>query len=541
MKRAIQVLAILLALTCILAACAKAPVTPDDSSQASSTPEASLPGAAETPAANNQAKSDETLTVVIGGEPGGLLPSRTSGTNSSYIYSALCDRLSMLDTETGEVVPMLLESWEFVDDTHLRGILRRGITAYDGTELTAHDIMFTLELMAEQYPNTFAYYIDETATVVEDDYTIVFALKSPAPGLMTILAGQTFPIIDQSSFEACGGAEGANRQPLMGTGRYKFVEWVDGQYILLERNENYWDPDYCGYYKYIKFTFVSDAATRSMAVQSGDADVAADMNLGQISDLLENEKVEVVNLTGVGINAVMLNCGNDGPLSDIRVRQAIRYAIDPDVLNQVMTAGYGTRIDTFANPSSPYYSDPTGGAGFAGQDVEKAKALLAEAGYANGLELYGLSMNANAEVMTALQGMLAQVNINMSVNTPDTAVVIQMSEAGDYDIMIHSHDSWISGRTYNAIWQIDPDAAVLGGPKFKDADFAELVDLFAETLDEDKAKTAAAEIEQYLYDECAYVNISSQVSSYLVKKGISGAHLFPSSSIVDVTDLYMAG
>lgn len=207
-------------------------------------------------AAPNTEKSDETLTVVLGGEPASLLVESTAGAMSTPIRMLVGDRLLDYDKETGEFTGMLLESWEIVDENHLRGFVRKGVTAYDGTEFNAHDIIYSLQTAAELSPIFLASSLNVENCVAEDDYTVLFETSGTVTSTMGMMATGVNSMLDESSMEACGGVEGARTNPCWGVGKYKFVEWVPGHYVLLERNEDYWDDSYVGYYKNIKFTFL---------------------------------------------------------------------------------------------------------------------------------------------------------------------------------------------------------------------------------------------------------------------------------------------
>ena len=169
---------------------------------------------------------------------------------------------------------------EIVDENHLRGHVRKGMTAYDGSEFNAHDILLPLEKSAQLAPNFLTSSLVVENCKVEDDYTILFETSGTVVSTMGMMATGVNSMLDESSLEACGGEDGARTNPCWGVGKYKFVEWVPGQHVLLERNDDYWDDSYNAYYKNIKFTFVSDSATRVMSILSGTADMAPDVPSG---------------------------------------------------------------------------------------------------------------------------------------------------------------------------------------------------------------------------------------------------------------------
>ena len=478
--------------------------------------------------APNTVKSDETLTVVLGGEPASLLVESTAGAMSTPIRMLIGDRLLDYDDETGEFTGMLLESWEIVDENHLRGFVRKGVKAYDGTEFNAHDIIYSLQTAQELSPIFLVSSLNVENCVAEDDYTVLFETSGTVTSTMGMMATGVNSMLDESSVEACGGVEGARTNPCWGVGKYKFVEWVPGQYILLERNEDYWDENYAGYYKNIRVTFVSDTATRIMSVLSGTADVAPDVALGSVIEYMDSTQCDVLTAEAGNANGIWVNCANDSPLSNLEVRQAVRYAIDADALNMVATSGYASQEDFYILSSSKYYYDPTGGEGQV-YDVEKAKELLEQAGYGDGFELTLLGGTADEEVLTAIQGMLSAVGITAHIEMPETSVMTSMGEQGEYDLYYSAHSAALKYRTIDVFQSIEPDTSgqgqYQGGPKLTDPVLQELIDTAVEDTDEEVAAQAVDDIVQYVWDNVCYIGVGSSLKAFVVKEGLIGARL----------------
>lgn len=476
----------------------------------------------------NEEKSDETLTIVLGGEPASLLVESTAGAMSTPIRMLMGDRLLDYDDETGEFVGAILESWEVVDENHLRGFVRKGMKAYDGTEYTAHDILYSLQTATELSPIFLVSSLNVDNCVVEDDYTILFETTGTVLSTMGMMATGVNSMLDESSVEAAGGIDSARTNPCWGVGKYKFVEWEPGQYILLERNEEYWDESYVGYYKYIKVTFVSDTATRIMSVLSGTADVAPDIALGSVIEYMDSDECDVLNVDSGNLYGLWVNCANDSPLKDVKVREAIRYAIDADALNMVATAGYASREDHYLLSTSPYYSDPTDGAGKV-YDVEKAKTLLEEAGYGDGFELTLLGGAADEEVLTAIQGMLSAIGIDAKIDMPETSVMTGMGEAGEYDLYYSAHPGALKYRNLDTFKSIEPESSgngtYQGGPKLQDPELQTLIDTAVESLDEEEAAIAVDDIVKYVWDNVCYIGVCANVKSFVVREGLVGAAL----------------
>lgn len=534
-----KVIAILLAVLMIaaLAACGKTAETPaaaestaasSDNAAAVEVKDSTDAGVAQT--AGNTTKSDETLRIVLPGEPASLMNEMTAGSNSTYIRSLFADRLLNYDESTGEFGPYLVETWEEVDASHLRCTLRKGIIAEDGTELHASDVIFSLNLGLELCPIFMPNDWNVPNCVAEDDYTFVLECKEgkTLPGAMANMCLAINCIYDESSLESSGGIEANRTNPHWGTGKYRFVEWVPGQYVLLERNDNYWDESYVGYYKYIRFTFVADSATRLMSILSGDADMAPNVALGQAVEFMSNDGCQVVAIGKADSTCVWLNCANDSPIAkDVRVREAIRYALNIDALNQIATSGLGSREDFYIKSTSKYYSDPSNGAGVE-YNVEKAKELMAAAGYADGFEVKLLGGADCEEVLTAIQGMLLEIGIKVNISMPDTPVMLEDGQSGNYDLFYHAHPAALYYRGFDTFNSLDPETAgagkYAGGPKLTDPAITELITT-AIGADESAAVTAINEIVQRAYDEVWCIGVHSSINTDVAAKGLTGFRL----------------
>ncbi len=214
--------------------------------------------------AANTEKTDETLTVGLASEPSSLYGASVGKTENEeqIIGNAMLDSLVKFNYSTNEIEPSLATEWEWVDDTHLKFKLRDDVTMSDGTPLVADDVVYTCNkiwIEKNQTNDTGKYLVGATA---EDEHTVVIEFNTVAPDFLKMMSWTNFGIVSEDEVNAAGGLEQISTNPLAGSGPYKFKEWKNGQSVTLERNENYWDKDYAGYYKEIVFTFTSDAAAR---------------------------------------------------------------------------------------------------------------------------------------------------------------------------------------------------------------------------------------------------------------------------------------
>lgn len=492
---------------------------------------------AESYAANTE-KSEETLTVALQGEPTIMYPSSPQQSVMGFsIARVLYDRLVDIDDETSEIVPSLATSWEWVDELHLQMTLRDDVIAADGSTLTANDVYYTLE-QAEENGSNIATYFNMDETQVESDTSIILGLSEADNGFLNMLANAEFSIISESATEALGGLDGTLQNPANGTGKYKFVEWQPGEYILCERNEDYWDKDYIGYYKYIRYVFISDAASRMLAAQSGNADIATNISVNQAVSAESDSNVDVV-VTGAGMNSSIFFNTESEYFSDIRVREAVRYLIDAEALNQVQNLGRSHVENDFISSSHPYFYDvyAEGYAPAREKNVEKAKELLAEAGYPNGFEFTEDIIQSAESQMTAIQAMLAEGGITMHLEIVDAATSNDEKRNGDYHIIPMS----TFGKSYGSnLFQNVMTSKIgisVGHLRYTDPEFEALVNTAVTSLDEEETRAAYEAIQKMVYDQCLCVGMYEQISTCILNSDITGIKAVGRTLIFDVSDV----
>lgn len=497
---------------------------------------AAVSGANEDPV--NTEKTEETLHIAMASEPSALWPAAAGKVEAEaeMISAALMDTLVKVDSTSGEVEPNLATEWNWVDSTHCQFTLRDDVTMSDGTPLTAEDVVYDVNdiWIANNAANDTGMYL--AGAVADDEHTVTIEFNTEAPDMLAMLSWENFGIVSEAEIEAAGGLEAASRNPVVGCGKYKLVEWVNGQSITITRNEDYWNPDYAGYYKNIVFTFTNDAAARAMAVQSGDVDVAYDIPVLQAAGYAESDDVKTV-LYENEVNSLWYNMTDGHATADLNVRQAIDLALDFDAIAQAATAGYGKAAQGYFLENSPYYTE-TYTAEERAVDVEKAKSLLEEAGYGDGLDLTAIALATQSTEFTVIQECLRAVGINLTVNTLDSAGYVEDGASGNYDMIIIC--DYTESRFPTAFCFLNRETIesfVIGGTKTTTDEIDAKIDEYIKAEDTDTAKAAAQEIEQLMKaDTMASYLYVSKVSS-VINKDLKGYSL-NSHKWMDVTSFY---
>ncbi len=315
-----------------------------------------------------------TLVIAQSEDPFSLDPVENKGAKAVGIMRSIYDTLTQRDP-VGPIQPLVAESWEIVDDTTWRFKLRKGIKFTNGEELTGESVQASLQVLRDaesQYAQDF--------TLIEridllDPYTIEIHTTEPWRGLLTQLA--TLNLLPPAYLAEHGHAY--LNQHGVGSGPYKLVEYVRDEYVKLEANEDYWQGP--PKIKTVIYRVIPEPSTQIAALLAGEVDMIDKVLPDQVELVEKTPGIELVSMPIFRTVILYMDNRHGGPFADKRVRQAMNYAVDVDSIIEYVLGGRGTRVATFAIPAweaydpsiEPYPYDP-----------EKAKELLAEAGYPDG-------------------------------------------------------------------------------------------------------------------------------------------------------------
>jgi len=462
----------------------------------------------------------KTLTVVTQGEPEFLLgQAGVTGINSTLIIKAIFNTLYE-PNEKGELVPCIAKSYEWVDDLHIRVFLRDDVYDVKGNKITAEDVLFSFVIGLESGQNAVAYTESFTLDewVIEDDYTLVIALCAPNATVWDTISDYAFQILSKKSFEELGGMAAASMNPLCGTGRYKFKEWVPGQYIEIEYNENYWDKSFVPAYQFMRLTFVGDSAARVMAVQSGAADVALELSAPDVMGVRNDPNITIHETPLNRGTTIYFNCSRE-PFGDARVRQAIKMLIDP--MDAVAIAG-GVVTQTGVVPGHPYHWAE--GANIPRTvDIEGAKALLAEAGFPNGFsfELMVEPAIGFDTIAQAIQSRLAAGGIDMVLSLPSFPDYFGRMPTCDYDAILTTAGMGttltVELRRFDGRYNSFESR---GGAEYMNPALNDLMDTYYFNTDANARRAAVIEIQKILFEEAPVIGFNTHIYYSVSRTGI---------------------
>jgi len=333
-------------------------------------------------AARAQTK-DDTIVYALQSDMQNWDPPNSVLRESIILGYHVFDHLAARDVKTNKVGPSLAISWKALDDTTWEVTLRQGVHFHDGSPFTARDVKASFDRVLDEHNKLTARANHAKIKSVEvvDDHTVRFKTDGPYPLFverMTTLVMQSEKVIKEK------GHEWMQENPV-GTGPYKLVRWTKKQEHLLVRNDDYWGPK--PYFKYVRVRIIPEQATQIAELISGGVEVIKAVPPDQMDVI--NRSGQARTMTSPILRTAMIQFdqaarSGPNPFTDRRVRQAANLAVDMDAIIKHVLNGMGDRVATVVNPMA-FGFDP--GLKPYRQDVARAKQLLADAGYPNGIDV----------------------------------------------------------------------------------------------------------------------------------------------------------
>jgi peptide/nickel transport system substrate-binding protein len=469
-------------------------------------------------------------TIPFSPEPADISPGKNALYAPSLVFDQIYDTLLRREN-SGAIEPGLATEYEVASDSlSIVFKLRQGVMFHHGREFEAKDVVYTIERTLDPgFASPWAGQLSSISAVEEiDKYTVRVVLKEPFAPILSVLATAWYTAIVPYDF-----TPGKNLNvEASGTGPFKLVEYIPDDHITLAANPNYWEPGFpC--IDGIRFDMINDPQAQISAFRQGSADVVVLPDPKFIPILQKMIGVTLikpagsVNESGLGINTA------EGPTADIRVRRALSLGIDRQGVIDTVLFGYGeigTKISCGKIPFGwcdgvdeplPYYD----------YDPEAAKALLAEAGYADGLDLT-IQVNLPLDIQTAeiLEEQWKKIGVNLTIER-----IADFNQQLDNYINVKHQLSIVS-----LVWQPDPHSDVyqiyystskINLGKFVDAKLDALLDAGKVELDLDKRIKIYKDVQRLVADQ-AYMlyPFTKPISWLFVRDNVKNFEATPTGS-----------
>jgi peptide/nickel transport system substrate-binding protein len=382
------------------------------------------------------AASKTSVTLGMAIEPAGLDPTIAAPVAIGQVtWQNIFEGLTTID-KAGKVQPQLAESWKISEDGKTYTFkLRQGVTFHNGVAFDSSVAKYTIERArgADSVNPQKRYFAAIDSVETPDAATLVLKLKQPAGSLLYWLGWPASSMVEPKS-------AADNKTTPIGTGPFKFVSWAKGSKVELAKNADYWNKSAPVKLETASFRFIADAQAQAAALKAGDVDAFPEFGA---PELMESFKDDQKLATVIGNTELKVVAGmNNGrkPFNDKRVRQALMMAVDRETVVEGAWSGFGTPIGSHYTPNDRGYKDLTGTYAY---DTEKAKALLSEAGYPDGLTftIKAPQMAYAQRTSQILQALFAEIGVTMNIETTEFPAkwVADVLKAADYDMTIIAH------------------------------------------------------------------------------------------------------
>ncbi len=473
----------------------------------------------------------ETRDIVYASESTvkSLDPHDTSDTYSGAIERAICQGLMGFD-ENLNIVPLLAESYTFNEAaTQFTFKLRKGIKFHDGVDFNAQAVKVNIErMMTGKYKRSSLMKPVESLDVL-DDYTVQFNLKEPFGAFVNAIAHPGSLIVSPRALETYG--DEVSKHPV-GTGPFIFDEWVSGNFVKIKKNPDYWRGDV----KVDTITFrpVPESGSRLAMLRAGQAHYIYPMPAELLKIAERDANIDVIKQPSIIARYLIMNTQYK-PFADVRVRQAINYALDKEAIIKIAWGGAATQADSIIPPNLQFYKKQA----VWPHDLEKAKALMKEAGYENGFEVVFLTPNASNRLRATemAQQQLKKIGITGGLESMDVASFYNKLEGHRVDdakqVPFIAFGGW-SASTGDADWGTRPLISTEAFPPamsnfgfFSDKKVDNFITAGLASANPDVRRKAYADLQDYVWDKApwGYLFVDTMVAAK--SKKLTGIYPMP--------------
>lgn len=374
------------------------------------------------------------LRIGVNGLPNSLEPVNAISNTGPRIVNQVFDTLIVRDWFGNgapgngiELVPALAESWERVDDKSVRFVLRQGVMFHHGVELTADDVAYTFSSerlwgpeAAKTIPLGQSYSLDFDEPVVEDKYTVVIRTKTPSPLIERYAASWMSRVVPAGLYKELGAVEFGNKP--VGTGPYKFVEFIAGDRVVLEANDDYWGDKPTA--ARITYQMVAEPATRVAGLISGEYDIVTTLTPDDLALINSYPDLEARGTVVENFHMFTFNM-NQTIFQEKTLRRALALSVNRELINEALWQNLASIPNGFNFPHYGQTFDPNRRP--FEYDVEQAKRLVQESGYDGSPITYRTMGNYYANAIPALLMMIEMwkeigVTVVPEIYAPGTSV-----------------------------------------------------------------------------------------------------------------------
>ena len=491
-----------------------------------------------------EVKKGGTLVSMVVAEPTSMDIASGTGQHNYAMMCNVFENLLEYDATSFATKPALAESYDISDDGMVYTFhLRDGVKFHDGTPMNAEAVQFSYQRimdpdneyfkLGQPFPLIDFWYeaIDPKKIDVKDELTVVFNLKKPHSTLDAFLAWPAAGIVSPAALKEYGADFRTNP---VGTGAFQFKEWVPNQRLELVRYDDYWKGPAA--LDGVVFRPIVEEQTRVTELQAGNIDFAYDLPPDNVAQLKSSPDVNFFE-TPLGHVWFLVMNTKAGPTADVKVRQAVAYAINSeqiitDILQGTGVPAFGPVPSAigamYGQESLPYFT----------YDPEKAKSLLAEADLEGGFQTKfwvpqsGSGMQSSRTMGEAIQANLAEIGINARIEVSEWGAYLEQYAKGLPDDVSFAECSWFATDARNipnltlTCGAVSPAGYNAGYYCSEEVDT--LIGEFTNTLDRDKQGEILANLQEIVMNDVPNFYVDSQLGTGAMSKKFDGFNLHPS-------------
>lgn len=491
-----------------MAGCSSSKSTTEETT--ASTTESTNTETAATETATTAGGYKDTVTIALPEDITNLDVQESNATMNLVIQQCIHDPLIKLSADGESFDCKVAESYEQTSETTWQFNIRKGIKFHNGEELTADDVVFTFERAVSSGAANDKVAL-MTAVNKIDDYTVEIVLEDQISDILYYVAYPTLGILCKSAVEA----DAANGYTI-GCGPYVFDSWSNGNNITMHAFEDYYDgakPT-----NNLVFRIMPEASSRVIALQTGEVDVCIDPPAIELNHIAEDSNLSLLQIASERMHYLAFNMSGEPFANNQKLRQAIAMAINKDNIVTVATEGLGTPAVTFFSQGFGYYDgyDPYP------YNVEKAKELLAEAGYPDGFEFTLYYAGSLKELMSqVIQTNLKEIGVNVNIEELETAALKSKLKEGDYEACVYNWANDSAGPDNN-VRPLFKTGSSSNRTHYSDEYIDNLMDEALKETDSDKRLEMYKEIQEYVLDACPIVPCFYETISVGVNAKLQG-------------------
>lgn len=468
--------------------------------------------------------SSNELIIAVLSDATQIDPHTGTDIPSANVYHGKIYEGLVKQDENMEIQPALATEWESIDDLTWEFTLREDVTFHDGTPFNAEAVKKNFERITSEEiasPRATLYDMIEEIKII-DEHTVQFITEYPFAPLLANLAHYAGGIVSPTAAAEYGKELG---QHPVGTGKFKFEEWTPGSHVTLSTYQEYWGD--IPAYDSVVFNVVPEDSTRIAMVETGEAHLAEPVPVTEIERIENSDSMKLNRSEGLGTDYIGFNV-QKAPFDDVKVRQAVNYAIDVDQIISGVYNNVGVAAKGPMGPGVWGYSEDIEGYDY---DIEKAKALLKEAGFEDGFKtsIWTNDNQARVDVAEVVQSQLKGIGIEAEINIMEWGAYLEATSNGEHDMFILGWSNMTGDADYNQYFLFHSDAVGNPGNRtfYVNEKVDDLINLGRQETDPEKRLAIYKEAQQIQVEEAPSIFLRYDEDLVAVNKSVEGFWMHP--------------